>query len=514
MKRIKDKITAIRSRKKSLRTELFGITAFFICAGTLAILLANSQLLPLLYTFRQKTMLEEAASMISSAINESTEFYDDMAAIEDNFNVDVEIYNNEGRLVYVSAINDFIRDWVEDSGVNLFDVMRTRNLTLVERTMRDNGTFFETLVDESNGLQYLMFGRTIGKSGTLKVFTQLDYLESRANTTTRHVSIIACTTFMLIIVSMYLYLHHFSKPLIEMSRITGDMAKMDFSQKCPPYKNNEIGELGKSINTLSSSLDATLKDLKQKNEKLEADIEHERKVEQMRKEFVSNSSHELKTPIAIIQGYAEGLKLGMNSGRVNTDDYCDIIIEETHKMNRLVCEMLELSKFETGSYTLDERNFSVQGFVMESTQSYDILAAEKGIELIYDVPGNLVGYGDPDKLGMVIHNYLSNAISHADYEKKITISAEEKEDGIIVTVFNTGDCIAENDLEHIWQSFYRADKAHSRGEGRFGLGLSIVKAIQERYGMPYYAENREGGVAFSFGIKKARQEEKDKENEI
>lgn len=510
-KRIRSRIQRIKGKKYSLRTQFFGVTAFFICAGTLAILLANSQLIPIIYTIRQTKNLVFASEQINQALYESKDFYGDMTVIEDNYNVEVEIYNNEGRLVYISAINDFLQDWVEDSGINLFDVMRTRNLTLIERRVLDNGTYYETLKDDSNGLQYLMFSTPLGTSGSLKVYAQMDYLSATANATTRYVSIIACATFMFIIISMYVYLHHFSKPLIEMNKITRDMAKMDFSQKCPPYANNEIGELGQSINTLSASLDATLKDLQQKNEQLEADIEHKIKVEQMRKEFVSNSSHELKTPIAIIQGYAEGLKLGMKSGRMNTDDYCDIIIEETHKMNRLVCDMLELSKYETGSYTLKCRNFDIGEFTRESIESYDILAKESGIEIINNIPNGLMGRGDPERLEMVIHNYVSNALSHAKYDKKIILSARETEDSVRVSVFNTGDHIAENDLENIWQSFYRADKAHSREEGRFGLGLSIVKAIQELHGMPYSAQNVEGGVTFNFDIKKPDGET---ENEI
>lgn len=510
-KRIRNRIDRIKSKKYSLRTQFFGVTAFFICAGTFAILLANTQLIPILYTLRQTKNLTIAAEQIGITLYESKDFYSDMSVIEDNYNVEVELFNSDGRLVYISAVNDFLQDWVEDSGINLFDVLRTRNLTLIERKVLNNGTYFETLKDDSNGLQYLMFGTPLGTSGTLKVYAQMDYLSATANATTRYVSIIACGTFMLIIISVYIYLHHFSKPLIEMNKITRDMAKMDFSQKCPPYANNEIGELGQSINTLSSSLDATLKDLQQKNEQLEADIEHKIKVEQMRKEFVSNSSHELKTPIAIIQGYAEGLKLGMKSGRMNTDDYCDIIIEETHKMNRLVCDMLELSKYETGSYTLKQRDFDIGEFVRESIESYDILAKESGIEIINNIPDGLTGYGDPERLEMVIHNYVSNALSHAKYDKKIILSATETKDSIRISVFNTGDHIAEGDLENIWQSFYRADKAHSREEGRFGLGLSIVKAIQDLHGMPYSAENVDGGVMFSFDTKKSNGES---ENEI
>lgn len=510
-KRIRNRIDRIKNKKYSLRTQFFGVTAFFICAGTFAILLANTQLIPLIYTLRQTKNLAIAAEQVGMALYESNDFYGDMTVIEDNYNVEVEIYNSDGRLVYISAINDFLQDWVEDSGINLYDVLRTRNLTLIERKVLDNGTYLETLKDERNSLQYLMFGTPLGTAGTLKVYAQMDYLSATANATTRYVSIIACATFMFIIISMYVYLHHFSKPLIEMNKITRDMAKMDFSQKCPPYANNEIGELGQSINTLSASLDATLKDLQQKNEQLEADIEHKIKVEQMRKEFVSNSSHELKTPIAIIQGYAEGLKLGMKSGKMNTDDYCDIIIEETHRMNRLVCDMLELSKYETGSYKLEQKNFDIGIFIRESIESYDILAKENGIEIINNIPDGLTGYGDPERLEMVIHNYVSNALSHAKYDKKIVLGAIQTEDSIRVSVFNTGDHIAETDLENIWQSFYRADKAHSREEGRFGLGLSIVKAIQDLHGMPYSAENVDGGVTFSFDIKKANGE---KQNEI
>lgn len=501
MKAIKRNIHKLLCRKHSVRVQLFAITAFFICLGTFAILLANSQLIPIIYTIRQKSNLIMISDQIEKTIYKSNDFYEDIAVLEENNNVEIQVYNN-GRLVYDTAVNRFMQDWVEGSGIDLLDVMRTRNLTLVERKDFDDGTFFEELKDDSNGLQYTVYGKPIGQNGELKIYAQLDYLSNRANVTTRYVSIVACATFMFIIISMYIYLHHFSKPIIEMNKITRSMAKMDFSQKCPPYTNNEIGELGQSINTLSESLDQTIKDLQQKNEQLQNDIERERKLEQMKKEFVSNTSHELKTPIAIIQGYAEGLKLGINRKSLNTEEYCDIIIEETHKMNRLVCEMLELSKYESATYQLEWQSFDIGKFVSESIDSYDILGKENGIEIINTIPEGIIGYADPLRLEMVINNYVSNAISHAKYDKKIILSAKENENSTTVSVFNTGDHIAENDLENIWQSFYRADKAHSRSEGRFGLGLSIVKAIQDLHGAAYGVKNVENGVEFSFEIKK------------
>ncbi len=494
------------NRRYSVRTQLFGIAAFFICIGSFAILIANTQLIPLIYTLRESYYLRDLSMQVEKLIYESDDFYNDMAYIEESNNIDVEIYNAEQKLVYDSAVSRLIQDWGEGERVDLLDVLRTRKLKPTSHKDFGNGAYLEQLVDEKTQLQYMMYANPLGNNGMLKIYAQLNYLETASNATTRYVSFVAIATFALIMISLYIYLHHFTKPLVEMNRITRDMAKMDFSHKCPPYSNNEIGELGQSINSLSESLDRTLKDLKEKNDRLEADIEHERRVEQMRKEFVSNASHELKTPIAIIQGYAEGLKLGIKSHSASSDEYCDIIIEETHKMNRLVCEMLELSKYESGAYQLEPCSFDIKKFISDSIDTYDILARESGIRIVQDIPDGLTGYGDPLKLEMVIHNYVSNALSHAKGEKLIRLSAAETEDAIRISVFNTGDHIADDDLNKIWLSFYRSDKAHSRAEGRFGIGLSIVKAIQELHEMPYSAENVEGGVTFTFDIKKSSEE--------
>ncbi len=506
MKLLRRFFPKLMSRKYSVRAQLFGIAAFFICIGSFAILIANSQLIPLIYTLRQSHYMQELGQDIELLVFESQDFYNDMAIIEESNNIEVEIYNSNNKLVYDSTVSHLMQEWEDGNGIDLFEFLRTRNLKITSHRDLASGACLEHLVDEKTNLQYMMYAAPIGQGGTLKVYSQLNYLENASNSTTRYVSIIAITTFALIIIFLYIYLHHFTKPLVEMNKITRAMANMDFSQKCPPYSNNEIGELGQSINTLSGELDKTLCDLKMKNEQLEADIEHERRVEKTRKEFVSNASHELKTPIAIIQGYAEGLKLGIKSNSQNSNDYCDIIIEETHKMNRLVCEMLELSKFESGAYSLNPRNFDIKQFIINRTDSYDILAKEKQIEIIRDIPDGLTGYGDPDRLDMVLNNYLSNALSHAKGSKKIIISAVENSGSIKISVFNTGDHIPEEEMPNLWLSFYRADKAHSREEGRFGIGLSIVKAIQELHGMPYSVENVEDGVVFGFYIKKAQEE--------
>ena len=513
MKLLRKIFPKFMSRKYSVRTQLFGIAAFFICIGSFAIIIANSQLIPLLYTWRQSNHLQVIGEQVESIMYNSIDFYGDMSVVEKSNNIEVEILNRTGHLLYDSAASRVMQGWEEGKDFSVFDVLRTRNLKITSHKVLQNGNSLDRLVDTDTGLQYMRYSLIAENGNIIKLYAQMNYLANASNATTKYVSFIAIATFALIMLSLYFYLFHFTRPLVEMNKITRAMAKMDFSQKCPPYSNNEIGELGQSINVLSSSLDSTLRDLQEKNEQLEADIEHERRIEKMRKEFVSNVSHELKTPIAIIQGYAEGLKLGIKSNRAGSDEYCDIIIEETHKMNRLVCEMLELSKYESGAYELEPQTFEIKKFIEDSIDTYDILAHENAIRITKEIPEGLIGYGDPNKLDMVIHNYVSNALAHAKGEKLIKLSAEEHESFIRVSVFNTGDHIDESELDSIWQSFYRSDKAHSRDEGRFGIGLSIVKAIQELHGMPYSVENTEGGVTFSFDIKKFKETENGAENQ-
>lgn len=513
MKLLRKVFPKFMSRKYSVRTQLFGIAAFFICIGSFAILIANSQLIPLLYTLRHSNNLQDLCEQVETIMYNSVDFYDDMSVVEKSNNIEVEILNRSGHLLYDSEVSRIMQGWEEGKDFSVFDVLRSRNFKIMSHKALRNGNSLDRLIDTDTGLQYMRYSSIAENGNVIKLYAQMNYLENASHAATRYVSIIAIATFALIMISLYFYLFHFTRPLLEMNKITRAMAKMDFSQKCPPYSNNEIGELGQSINVLSSSLDSTLRDLQKKNEQLEADIEHERRIEKMRKEFVSNASHELKTPIAIIQGYAEGLKLGIKSNRAGSDEYCDIIIEETHKMNRLVCEMLELSKYESGAYELEPSVFEIKKFIEDSIDTYDILAQENGIRITKELPEGLIGYGDPNKLDMVIHNYVSNALAHAKGEKLIKLSAEEHENFIRVSVFNTGDHIDESELDSIWQSFYRSDKAHSRDEGRFGIGLSIVKAIQELHGMPYSVENTEGGVTFTFDIKKVEETDNGTENQ-
>ncbi|MEG1846674.1 MAG: HAMP domain-containing sensor histidine kinase, partial [Oscillospiraceae bacterium] len=277
----------------------------------------------------------------------------------------------------------------------------------------------------------------------------------------------------------------------------------DFSKKCASHKNDEIGVLSDSINNLSDSLCATLVDLKDKNAKLKLDIEKEQNLEKIRKDFISNVSHELKTPISIISGYAEGAKLMIEGNDVDgAESYCDIIMSETNKMNALVLQLLELSTLEDGSIKINKEAFNLCEMVNDYANSNAIKFAENDITFKNEVQKNAVCIGDSVKIFMVLNNYISNAISHIGGRREIIVSAEDLGENYRLFVFNTGENIENDDIEKIWNSFYRADKSHKRDKGRFGLGLSIVSAIGKLHNKDFGVLNLEDGVKFWYDIEK------------
>ena len=346
--------------------------------------------------------------------------------------------------------------------------------------------------------------QTLPGGEQLKVCIQVSQISS---TTKIDFTISFLTVMLLMVIGLliiWIFIKRIIRPISVMRDITDKIAKLDFSQKCPETKMTELTDLAQSINTLSDSLDEALTDLKQKNEKLLEDIENERTIDNLRQTFISGLSHEMKTPIAIIQGYAEGAKMFYAAGNADAaDKYCDIIADEAGRMNTMIVKLLEITKYASGAYVPVREDFDVRELAEDWFERNASILEEKGITVQNDIPAGLTGNGDKLILSSVVNNYLSNAVSHADGEKRIRAYCRETENAWRVCIFNTGNHIDAKDIDKIWTSFYRADKSLSRSQGRFGLGLAIVVAIQELHGESYGVENVDGGVEFWFDVKRS-----------
>lgn len=305
-------------------------------------------------------------------------------------------------------------------------------------------------------------------------------------------------------VIMYLIGVSFTKPIKRLSEITKEISELNFDVRYEEAREDEIGALGKSVNVLSERLEAAITDLKSANHILKSDIKRKEREEELRGEFLSNVTHELKTPIALIQGYAEGLKDNVNEAPEDKDFYCDVIIDEAAKMNVMVKKLLSLNQIELGMNVPEFERLDLLSLIESVVTSMDLLFKNKGISCHFHKEGTAFVWADEFLVEEVLTNYISNAIHHAmeveDRGKHITIKTEKRELKIRVSVFNTGYPIPEEDVLRIWDKFYKVDKARTREYGGSGIGLSIVKAIMESLNGGYGLKNWDNGVEFWFEL--------------
>ena len=288
----------------------------------------------------------------------------------------------------------------------------------------------------------------------------------------------------------------FIRPVEELSGIAKRMSNLDFNVKYKVESNDEIGELGRSINLLSEKLEDTISELKSANNQLQTDIEQKVQVDEMRKEFLSNVTHELKTPIALIQGYAEGLKDNISDDAESREFYCDVIMDEASKMNKMVKKLLTLNQIEFGNNPVEMERFDVVALIRSVLENSDIMLKQNDIRVQFEQAENVDVWADEYMIEEVITNYLTNAIHHAENEKVIDIRVLKEGERVRVSVFNTGIPIPQEDIDKIWIKFYKVDKARTREYGGNGIGLSIVKAIMESHNKPYGVINHSNGVEF------------------
>lgn len=308
-----------------------------------------------------------------------------------------------------------------------------------------------------------------------------------------------CAAFMSALIGFWVS-GKITRPIKELTQISEQMIQLDFDAKYSGKSKTEIAQLGQNINKLSYTLEQTISELKSANNELQRDIEKKNEIDEMRKEFLSNVSHELKTPIALIQGYAEGLKEGINDDAESREFYCDVIMDEAVKMNRMVKKLLTLNQLEFGNDAIAMERFDIVALIKNYIQSSEILTKQREISVRMEDYEPVYVWADEFKTEEVFMNYFSNAINYAQKEKIIDVRLKKYENKVRISVFNSGNPIPEESIEHLWEKFYKVDKARTREYGGSGIGLSIVKAIMESMNQSYGVKNYENGVEFWYEL--------------
>ncbi|MFJ7828374.1 sensor histidine kinase [Psychrobacillus sp. NPDC096623] len=365
--------------------------------------------------------------------------------------------------------------------------------------------------DKWSGVDYAVLISSLakGEDGNRYIFvmTSLQPVGEAVGVLEQYFVYMAPIIVVLVIMLSMIYSRIVSRPLVMLSRSAERLAKLDFTEQTELHSKDEFGELSRNMNALSRNLDAALNELTHANKKLQEEMEEKQRAEQLRKELIANISHELKTPLGIVKGFAEGLQDGVASEK--RERYLGLIVNETNRMNALIMDMLELSKFKAKAIRLQTRSISLTALIQKVAESFSHQLDSKYLQIRLDTAADeqLLVEADSRRIEQVVLNLLSNAIRHAVENSVITISIKRTTAGkVTTTIENVGPAIAEPDLSRIWEQFYRAEHSRDRKSGGTGLGLAIVKHILELHQSRYDVVNTDHGVAFSFTLNESRGE--------
>lgn len=475
-----------------MMTVFVGLILFMI----VVFMIVNGSFLEKYYISNKKSEFIKAYTMVQEGVENGTidseTLEKDLGRFTEKNNISIAVIDSEYNVVYTNVREK------QMMVVQLFGYLYDKShQEVLEKT--DSYDICKS-VDPQNNTEYLTMWGNFDNGDIFIMRSPLESIRSAVTIFNRFIGVVGGCVILVSVLLAWYFSKRITEPIMELATLSQKMADLDFDAKYTSGGSNEIGVLGENFNRMSERLEKTISNLKEANYKLQKDIEQKEKRENMRSEFLGNVSHELKTPIALIQGYAEGLKEGVNDDPESREFYCEVIMDEAGKMNRMVKNLLALNQLEFGEDDVQFERFDITSLISGVLQSLDILIEQKEAQVIFRHKNPVYVWADEFKVEQVVRNYVNNALNHIDGEKVIEIKITQENDMAKITVFNTGTPIPEEDLPHIWEKFYKVDKARTREYGGNGIGLSIVKAIMDSFGKGYGAINHTNGVEFWFEL--------------
>ncbi|MGW5984037.1 HAMP domain-containing sensor histidine kinase [Bacillus mycoides] len=332
---------------------------------------------------------------------------------------------------------------------------------------------------------------------TLVVFATFQPIDEASQVLVRFLPFISIIVLVIGLGSAYFYSRFITKPLIYINEGAQKMANLDFSEKIEVRSMDELGELSNSLNDMSINLQQAIFDLQKANQQLKSDIEKEREIETKRREFFAIVAHELKTPLTVMKGYLEGMIYNIGPYQ-NRDQYLKKNHQIIGSMEQLVREILSTSKLEQHTFKPQVEEVNLSKLIGTITKDLEFFASQKGIQIIKEVDSDIFVYTDCVLLEKACKNIIHNAIMYSPLNEKVYIklSQKSKPNYIEMQVLNTGVEIKEENIQHIFEPFYRIEKSRNRNTGGSGLGLYIVKQIFESLSITYSMNNTKQGVQF------------------
>ena len=490
-------------KKRSIRQQFATTTILLIAITILICILANVLFLKRVYSNNKKHSLIETYEFLNKHYSKAEEVAGE--GFRNFMNHRCEINNLKCIVLKREILNlhTIIYNFSMDSKElqNKLILYDTGIYTVIDELVREESYIIHTIADNRNRVNTMEMWGYLDNGYMFLVTTPMESVKESAAVSRDFMSVLGIIAIIFGGMIAWIYSGKISTPILQLAALSEKIKALDFEAKYTGTDNNEIYVLGKNMNSLSESLKQTISELKTVNIELQQDIEKREAIDEQRKEFIANVSHELKTPIALIQGYAEGLREGITDDPESVNYYLEVISDEAERMNRMVKNLMTLNELENGYQHATMERFDLVALVRNYVGNAGVLLKDSWVSVVIDSPETLYVWGDEFKIEEVIMNYFSNAVHYVNgEEKEIRIIIEKIENKARVTVFNTGSQIPLEDMERVWDKFYKVDKARTRAYGGSGIGLSIVKAIMTGLREDYGVANVENGVSFWFEL--------------
>ena len=440
------------------------------------------------------TMIDNLANTIENSLlkhRADQEDIDDIFSLIVNNDTCVAIYNENGQILYESDALGEACMLKEDIVINDIDINIENNPVQLTDALKENKNIQTTIVSDITGYEMLIYAKEIRNNLAnyyLVLNSPLEPVESVIDFILNQYLYIAIIVFVLASVLAVYFANRLSSPIVRMKKEANKLAGGNYDVSFQTAGNyfSETTDLAKTLDDAAGQLS---------------------KIDELRKDLIANISHDIKTPLTLIQAYAEMIQDISGDDPIKRNEHLDVILKETEYLDKLVTDMQELSKMQVGYISLNKTNFDLKQAVTDVLDLLEVLFEESDIKLELNLKEVTI-YADEMKLSQVIYNYISNAIKHSKKGETIHINIIDSEDYVRLEVIDEGDGIAEEDLPYIWDRYYKIDKGFKRSLESTGLGLAIVKGILEAHHAKYGVESKlNEGSKFYFELSKEYEEE-------
>lgn len=458
-------------KMKKITYKLFMITSLILFSFAILIYLAIYFFLP---TFYEKYKTNELQTGLQELLEKSKHLtFQEAKPLLDRY------ANNNNAMLYIQS---------EDGTIVYPFLLITEENIIIQKSRNMMSEDSYSIVQE---IQFL------DATYNLHVQATLQPIDEASKVLVLFLPYISLIVIFIGIGSAYLSSRFITRPVLYINQSAKKMANLDFSEKIEVRSNDELGELSNSLNDMSINLQQTMSALHKANHQLKSDIEKEREIETKRREFFATVAHELKTPLTVIKGYVEGMLYNIGPYQ-DRDKYLKENYQMVERMEKIVREILSVSKLESNTLKPTLEEIDLSELIITITKSLNFFATQKSIQIIQEVESHLFVSTDRNLLEKACKNIIHNAIMYSPPGERVHVqlTKNQQQSNIQFQVINTGVQINEEDIQQIFEPFYRVEKSRNRNTGGSGLGLFIVKQIFTALSITYTMNNLEQSVQF------------------